>query len=219
MVSEDSYGRGPVRREMTAFRGDVRSGNSGGPVVNGNGEVETTVFAASTEKGPPSGLGVPNAIVERGIGNIGGTWAPGPARPEPRAPAPLSPSTRLCTLEPRWRSPLSELLSATVPAPEGARGKVCPEYHAAVELVGRRWTGAILWSLIERPHYFAELKSASPGSRTSCSRSDCASSRRRAWSTAPSTRARRRASPTADQKGRDVEPAVGELRDWARRWK
>ncbi len=78
VVSEDSYGRGPVRREMTAFRGDVRSGNSGGPVVNGNGEVETTVFAASTEKGPPSGLGVPNPIVERALGNIGGTVGTGP---------------------------------------------------------------------------------------------------------------------------------------------
>ena len=44
---------------MTAFRGDVRSGNSGGPVVNGAGEVETTVFAASTGQGPQSGLGSP----------------------------------------------------------------------------------------------------------------------------------------------------------------
>ena len=28
---EDSYGRGPVTRELTALRGEVRSGNSGGP--------------------------------------------------------------------------------------------------------------------------------------------------------------------------------------------
>jgi S1-C subfamily serine protease len=72
VVSEDSYGRGPVRREMTAFRGDVRSGNSGGPVVDGDGAVQTTVFAASTEKGPASGLGVPNAIVERGLDDADG---------------------------------------------------------------------------------------------------------------------------------------------------
>ena len=32
--AEDSYGRGPVQRTMTPFRGEVRSGNSGGPVVD-----------------------------------------------------------------------------------------------------------------------------------------------------------------------------------------
>ena len=72
VVSEDSYGRGPVRREMTAFRGEVRSGNSGGPVVDAEGAVQTTVFAASTDKGPASGLGVPNDIAREGIADAGG---------------------------------------------------------------------------------------------------------------------------------------------------
>jgi S1-C subfamily serine protease len=67
VTSQDSYGRGPVRRKMTAFRGEVRSGNSGGPVVDGDGVVQTTVFAAATEGGPPSGLGVPNEIVARAL--------------------------------------------------------------------------------------------------------------------------------------------------------
>jgi len=61
--SQDSYGRGPVEREMTPFRADVRSGNSGGPVVNVSGEVATTVFAASTGNGPQNGLGIPNPII------------------------------------------------------------------------------------------------------------------------------------------------------------
>ncbi|MEJ7875492.1 MAG: MarP family serine protease, partial [Solirubrobacterales bacterium] len=60
--SEDSYGRGPVERMMTPFRGEVRSGNSGGPVVDADGKVLTTVFASSVSGGPPSGLGVPNDI-------------------------------------------------------------------------------------------------------------------------------------------------------------
>ena len=34
VISQDSYGRGPVRRRMTPFRGEVRSGNSGGPAVD-----------------------------------------------------------------------------------------------------------------------------------------------------------------------------------------
>ena len=62
--SQDSYGRGPVERRMTPFRGEVRNGNSGGPVIDGNGDVVATVFAASVSSGPPSGLGVPNDVVE-----------------------------------------------------------------------------------------------------------------------------------------------------------
>ena len=57
---------------MTAFRGEVRSGNSGGPVVDGEGAVQTTVFAASTDKGPASGLGIPNDIARRGIADADG---------------------------------------------------------------------------------------------------------------------------------------------------
>ena len=78
VVSEDSYGRGPVRREMTAFRGDVRSGNSGGPVVDGDGVLQTTVFAAATDKGPASGLGVPNEVVARALAEADGHVGTGP---------------------------------------------------------------------------------------------------------------------------------------------
>lgn len=66
VLSQDSYGRGPVRRTMTPFRAQVRSGNSGGPVVNTAGEVATTVFAASSDRSG-NGLGVPNAVVERAL--------------------------------------------------------------------------------------------------------------------------------------------------------
>lgn len=63
VISQDSYGDGPVQRQMTPFRGEVRSGNSGGPVVDESGDVLTTVFAAAKDRGPPSGLGVPRDIV------------------------------------------------------------------------------------------------------------------------------------------------------------
>jgi S1-C subfamily serine protease len=52
---------------MTPFRADVRSGNSGGPVVDLDGNVLTTVFAASTGPGQANGLGVPNPIVARAL--------------------------------------------------------------------------------------------------------------------------------------------------------
>jgi S1-C subfamily serine protease len=63
VISEDSYGRGPVQRKMTPFRGQVQSGNSGGPVVDSGGRVLTTVFAGETGQGRAGGLGVPNEIV------------------------------------------------------------------------------------------------------------------------------------------------------------
>jgi S1-C subfamily serine protease len=65
VVSQDAYGNGPVTRQMTTFRGTVRSGNSGGPVVDTSGRVLATVFAKSTRATPAGGYGVPNAIVRR----------------------------------------------------------------------------------------------------------------------------------------------------------
>jgi S1-C subfamily serine protease len=62
VISNDSYGRGPVTREMSSLRGTIRSGNSGGPVVDMRGRVLATVFAATTS-GKPGGYGVPNDLV------------------------------------------------------------------------------------------------------------------------------------------------------------
>ena len=67
VISEDSYGRGPVKRRMTPFRGRVQSGNSGGPAVDAGGRVLTTVFAAQQGNGQAGGLGVPNAIVRHAL--------------------------------------------------------------------------------------------------------------------------------------------------------
>lgn len=41
--------------------------------------------------------------------------------------------------------------------------EVCPHFHAAIELIGKRWSGAIIWALAEGPMRFAELKRAIPG--------------------------------------------------------
>jgi hypothetical protein len=57
-ISEDSYGRGPIGRTITALGGEVRSGNSGGPLIDGRGRVVGVVFAATTG-GPPGGFAVP----------------------------------------------------------------------------------------------------------------------------------------------------------------
>ena len=77
VVTQDAYGRGPVRRSITSLRGAVRSGNSGGPTVDGRGRVVATVFAATTS-GPRGGYGVPNAIVRRAIDGANGPVSTGP---------------------------------------------------------------------------------------------------------------------------------------------
>ena len=46
--TQDAYGRGPIARQLTAVRGLIRPGNSGGPVVDESGDVLTTIFAATT---------------------------------------------------------------------------------------------------------------------------------------------------------------------------
>jgi S1-C subfamily serine protease len=78
VVSEDAYGRGPVQRRMTSFRGKVRNGNSGGPGVDAEGRVLTTVFAAAVGESPAGGLGVPNRIVSRALKRAGGPVDTGP---------------------------------------------------------------------------------------------------------------------------------------------
>jgi Trypsin-like peptidase domain/Colicin V production protein len=67
VTSQDAYGRGPIQRAITSLRGRVRSGNSGGPMVDGDGEVVTTIFAATVGNGGESGFGVPDSIVRRAL--------------------------------------------------------------------------------------------------------------------------------------------------------
>jgi DNA-binding HxlR family transcriptional regulator len=40
---------------------------------------------------------------------------------------------------------------------------LCPRFHRAVELIGKRWTGAIVRVLLAGPRRFNELLSAIPG--------------------------------------------------------
>jgi len=78
VLSQDAYGRGPTRRRITALRGLVRSGNSGGPMVDGAGRVVATVFAAARKSGSGSGFGVPDSIVRQGLGRARGPVDTGP---------------------------------------------------------------------------------------------------------------------------------------------
>jgi S1-C subfamily serine protease len=64
-VGRDAYGRGPVTRTVTAIRGTVRPGLSGGPGVDGRGRVRTTVFARRA--GERGGYGISPEIVAQAL--------------------------------------------------------------------------------------------------------------------------------------------------------
>ena len=45
---------------------------------------------------------------------------------------------------------------------EHGHGQVCHVFHAAIELIGRRWTGAILFVLSQGPQRFSDFPVAIP---------------------------------------------------------
>jgi uncharacterized membrane protein required for colicin V production len=74
-----AYGRGPVRRLVTALRGQVRHGDSGGPAVDAAGAVETTVYAARV--GGPGGFGVASSVVRKALAGAQSPVSTGPCAP------------------------------------------------------------------------------------------------------------------------------------------
>ncbi len=70
VLSQDSYGKGPLLRELTSMRGKVQHGNSGGPAVDASGRVQATIFGQSKTGG--LGLGVPAVVVKAALARIGG---------------------------------------------------------------------------------------------------------------------------------------------------
>ena len=95
----------------------------------------------------------------------------------------------------------------------------CPLYHEAVELVGRRWTGAILRVLMDGPLRFSEVAQAVP------ELSDRLLSERMKELEGRGVVARH-VEPGPPVKvtygltamGSELQPALGELKSWARHW-
>jgi len=82
VLTQNAYGQGSVSRLLTPLRGLVRPGNSGGPVVDDQGTVLTTVFAGTTGAGPAGGYGVANATVARELEHAGAPVGTGPCDPD-----------------------------------------------------------------------------------------------------------------------------------------
>jgi S1-C subfamily serine protease len=71
VLAPDAYGRGQAKRSVTTFRGVVKSGNSGGPLVDDRGRVVGTVFASAIHARPRAGYAVPSAVVRRHLASAG----------------------------------------------------------------------------------------------------------------------------------------------------
>lgn len=67
-ATQNAYGS-PAMRKIASLRGVVRPGNSGGPMVDGSGQVVATVFAQITNApaGKPGGFAVPNSVVAKDL--------------------------------------------------------------------------------------------------------------------------------------------------------
>lgn len=99
------------------------------------------------------------------------------------------------------------------------REACCSLYHQAVELVGKRWTGAIVAVLLEGPARFSEIRECVPdlsdrllSERLKELESEGIVDRLVLDGNPP------RVQYLLTQKGLALEPAVASLRSWAREW-
>ena len=89
----------------------------------------------------------------------------------------------------------------------------CPHYHEAVELVGKRWTGAILVVMLQGgPMRFSAIAQAVPAL------SDRLLSERVKELEARGIVERCDNGYALTEMGRALEPAVRELHSWAQSW-
>jgi DNA-binding HxlR family transcriptional regulator len=105
------------------------------------------------------------------------------------------------------------------PAETGVRANFCPRFHYAVELLGRRWIGAIIRVLMGGPRRFNELLGAVPGL------SDRLLTERlreleREGIVARTVHDERpvRVTYTLTESGESLGPILDQISDWAERW-
>jgi DNA-binding HxlR family transcriptional regulator len=112
------------------------------------------------------------------------------------------------------------LLTEEASRPESGDGLCCARYHRAVELIGKRWTGAIVLVLLEHgPMRFSAVGNSVPDL------SDRLLSERMKELEAEGIVVRRVHGGTPvkveyelTEKGRALEPAVRALKTWARHY-
>ena len=96
---------------------------------------------------------------------------------------------------------------------------LCARFHKAVELIGRRWSGAIIQILLQGPSRYAELRAAIPDitDRMLSERlRELEDEQIVARTVVPETPVRVEYSLTA--KGRALSPALVAIGQWAEKW-
>lgn len=103
--------------------------------------------------------------------------------------------------------------------PMDTAAAVCPHFHRAVELIGRRWTGAIIFLLLRGRTRFAGLRAAIPDITDKMLSERLRELEREGIverSVVPETPVRVEYSLT--EKGRGLAAAVDALGSWAHLW-
>ena len=114
----------------------------------------------------------------------------------------------------------STTTKAPIAAAEAHDCACCPRYHEAVELVGKRWTGAILYVLLHGGRMrFTEIAHSVPdlSDRLLSERMKELEARgivKRHVSDGTPTKVSYELTP----KGHELAPAMAELKTWADRW-
>nr|AGS49313.1 transcriptional regulator, HxlR family [uncultured bacterium esnapd2] len=97
--------------------------------------------------------------------------------------------------------------------------RVCVRFHAAIEMVGTRWTGAILRAVFTGHHRYAEIKAAIPGLSDTMLATRLRSLEAdglivREVSQEPPVQVQYRLT----EKGLELEPVIESLIGWAHKW-
>ena len=96
----------------------------------------------------------------------------------------------------------------------------CPDFHRAVELIGQRWSGAIVREMLAGACRFSELRGAIPdiSDRMLCERLKRLEAEgiveRRVFAETPV-----RVEYQLTDKGRGLEQVFAAVRDWADQWR
>ncbi len=103
--------------------------------------------------------------------------------------------------------------------PLTSSGSICPRYEQAIQLLGKRWTGLLLYALLEGPRRFCELTSRVEGL------SDRVLSDRLRELEVEGVIERIvypqipvRVEYQLTEKGRALEPVVHAIQTWAEKW-
>lgn len=122
--------------------------------------------------------------------------------------------------QPAPRRSSSGAAKRTLVATKRGRPDCCPKYHQAIELIGRRWTGAIVSVLLRRQALrFGEIAEAVPELSDRLLSERMKELERHGLVVRTVYPARPvRVEYELTEMGRALAPAVQELERWARRW-